>query len=60
VTGEGSIPVVPSTPSKSFTRKIVESIVVVAAGVGLMAFGTIGAFTDGTTPFPAPSVTAGH
>jgi hypothetical protein len=50
----------PTTPPKTFTRKIVESVVVVAAGAGLMAFGTFGAFTDPTTPFPPPPVTGGH
>jgi hypothetical protein len=48
------------TPSKTFTRKIVESVVVVAAGVGLMAFGTFGAFTDPTTPFPPAPVGVGR
>jgi len=43
---------VPPKPPKTFTRKIVESVLVVSAGVGLMAFGTFGAFTDPTTPFP--------
>jgi len=45
---------------KTFTRKIVESVVVVAAGAGLMAFGTFGAFTDPTTPFPPAPVSAGR
>jgi hypothetical protein len=47
-------------PSKTFTRKMVESVVVVAAGAGLLAFGTFGAFTDPTTPFPPVPVSAGH
>jgi hypothetical protein len=51
---------VPTTPAKTFTRKVVESVVVVAAGVGLMAFGTFGAFTDPSTPFPPAPVTAGR
>ena len=37
---------------KTFTRKIVESVVVLAVGLGLMAFGTFGSFTDAHTPFP--------
>jgi hypothetical protein len=48
---------VPGTPSKTLPRKIVESVVVVAAGVGLMAFGTFGTFEDETTPLPPVSVT---
>jgi hypothetical protein len=48
------------TPRKTFTRKVVESIAVVAVGVGLMAFGTFGAFTDPTTPFPPLPVADGH
>ena len=47
-------------PPKTFTRKIVESIAVVAAGAGLVAFSTFGAFTDPTTPFPPAPVTAGR
>lgn len=43
-------------PSTSILRKIVESVLVVAAGVGLMAFGTFGAFEDDATPFPPASV----
>lgn len=38
---------------KSFARKVVESVVVVAAGLGLMAFGTFGSFTDAHTPAPS-------
>jgi len=45
-------------PRKTFTRKIVESVVVVAAGVGLMALGTFGSFTDPHTPFPPAPVSA--
>jgi hypothetical protein len=48
------------SPSKTFTRKMLESIVVVAAGAGLMAFGTFGAFTDPTTPFPPAPAGTGH
>jgi hypothetical protein len=47
---------VPPTLPKRFTRKVVESVLVVGAGVGLMAFGTFGTFTDATTPFPPTSV----
>ena len=43
-------------PPKTVPRKILESVVVIAAGVGLMAFGTFGAFTDAHTPFPPTSV----
>jgi hypothetical protein len=43
-------------PTKSLLRKIAESVLVVAAGIGLMAFGTFGAFEDDTTPFPPASV----
>jgi hypothetical protein len=43
-------------PRRSFTRKVVESVVVVAAGLGLMALGTFGSFTDPHTPFPPTSV----
>jgi hypothetical protein len=39
---------------------MLESIVVVAAGAGLMAFGTFGAFTDPTTPFPPAPAGTGH
>ena len=46
----------PPKPSKTFTRKIVESVVVVAAGLGLMALGTFGSFTDAHTPFPPTPV----
>jgi hypothetical protein len=45
---------------KTFTRKVVESVVVVAAGVGLMALGTFGCFSDPHTPFPPASVSARH
>jgi len=51
---------VPTKPTKTVPRKIVESIVVVAAGVGLMALGTFGSFTDPTTPFPPESATSPH
>ena len=50
----------PVKPPKTLPRKIVESVVVVAAGVGLMAFGTFGAFTDTTTPFPPAAVAPAH
>ena len=50
----------PANPSKTVARKIVESAVVIAAGVGLMAFGTFGTFTDASTPFPPSSVTPPH
>ena len=43
-------------PPKTFTRKLVESVVVVAGGVGLMALGTFGSFTDPHTPFPPAPV----
>ena len=46
----------PPKPPKTVPRKIAESVVVIAAGVGLMAFGTFGAFTDQHTPFPPVSV----
>jgi hypothetical protein len=52
VSAGGRIALMPPTPPKTFTRKMVESVLVVAGGVGLMAFGTFGAFTDPTTPFP--------
>jgi hypothetical protein len=39
---------------------MVESVAVVCAGVGLMAFGTFGAFTDPTTPFPPSPASAGR
>ena len=41
---------------KSGWRKVAESLVVVAAAVGLMAFGTFGRFEDGGTPFPHASL----
>jgi hypothetical protein len=41
--------------TKTFTRKVVESVVVVAAGLGLMALGTFGSFSDPNTPFPPAS-----
>ena len=47
-------------PRKTFTRKLVESVVVVAAGVGLMALGTFGSFTDAHTPFPPTSLSGGR
>ncbi len=37
-------------PGKSLLRKIAESVVVVAAAAGLMAFGTWGTFEDPSTP----------
>ena len=43
---------------KSVLRKILESVVVIAAGAGLMALGTFGTFTDAHTPFPPTSVSA--
>jgi hypothetical protein len=48
------------TPPKTVSRKILESVVVVAAGVGLMAFGTYGSFTDVHTPLPPVSVSDGR
>jgi hypothetical protein len=56
----GRIALVPTKPPKTFPRKIAESVVVVAAGLGLMALGTFGSFTDATTPFPPVPVTASH
>ena len=50
----------PPTPPKTLPRKIVESVVVVAAGLGLMALGTFGSFTDPTTPFPPVPAAAPH
>jgi hypothetical protein len=47
-------------PAKTVTRKILESVAVVALGAGLMAFGTFGAFTDPTTPFPPGPTSSGH
>ena len=47
-------------PAKTTTRKVAESVVVVAAGLGLMALGTFGSFTDPHTPFPPAPVTAPH
>ena len=47
-------------PPKTLTRKLVESVVVVAAGLGLMALGTFGSFTDEHTPFPPAPVSVGH
>jgi hypothetical protein len=46
---------VPPKLPKTFTRKVVESVLIVGAGVGLMAFGTFGTFTDATTPLPPMS-----
>ena len=43
-------------PPKTLTRKVVESVVVVAAGLGLMALGTFGSFSDAHTPFPPAPV----
>jgi hypothetical protein len=37
---------------RELARKILASVVTVAAGVGLMAFGTFGAFEDGHDQFP--------
>ena len=54
MTAGGSIR--PVKRPKTVTRKIAESVVVLAAGLGLMAFGTFGAFTDAHTPFPPTSV----
>jgi hypothetical protein len=47
---------VPTPGQKTFTRKVLESIVVVAAGAGLMAFSTFGSFADPSTPFPPAPV----
>ena len=47
-------------PPKSFTRKVVESVVVVATGLGLMAVGTFGSFTDPHTPFPPAPASTPH
>ena len=60
VTAGGRITLVPQQPARTVPRKIAESVVVIAAGVGLMAFGTFGAFTDATTPFPPAPVAAPH
>jgi hypothetical protein len=49
-----------SVAEKSVPRKIAESVVVVAAAVGLMAFGTFGAFEDEHTAFPPPSADDAH
>jgi hypothetical protein len=46
------------TPPKTVPRKILESVVVIAAGVGLMAFGTFGTFSDAHTPFPPTSASS--
>jgi hypothetical protein len=43
---------------KSVWRKVAESLAMVAAAVGLMAFGTFGTFEDGDSTFPHTSV--GH
>ena len=45
---------------KSVPRKIAESVVVIAAGLGLMALGTFGSFTDAHTPFPPAPVSSPH
>ena len=45
---------------KSFSRKIAESAAVIAAGLGLMALGTFGSFTDAHTPFPPAPVSSPH
>jgi hypothetical protein len=52
VIADGRITLVPPQPPKTFTRKVVESVVVVSAGLGLMAFGTFGTFSDAYTPVP--------
>jgi hypothetical protein len=51
---------VPATPPKTVPRKILESAVVIAAGLGLMALGTFGTFTDERTPFPPSSASQGR
>jgi hypothetical protein len=51
---------VPATPPKTVPRKILESVVVIAAGLGLMALGTFGTFTDAHTPFPSASASHGR
>jgi hypothetical protein len=51
---------VPPPAPKSVSRKLLESAVVIAAGIGLMALGTFGTFTDEHTPFPPTSVTTPH
>jgi hypothetical protein len=56
----GQDPAVPAKPPKTVPRKIVESVVVIAAGVGLMAFGTFGSFTDAHTPFPPVPAAGSH
>jgi hypothetical protein len=48
------------TPRKTLRRKICESVLVVTAGLGLMAFGTYGSFTDQHTPFPPVPVSDGR
>jgi hypothetical protein len=50
----------PLVPRKTSTRKVVESIVVVAVGLGLMALGTFGSFTDPHTPFPSGTASPGR
>jgi hypothetical protein len=60
VTTGGRLALVPPKPSKTFHRKVAESVVVVAAGLGLMAFGTFGSFTDAHTPFPPTTVSDGR
>jgi hypothetical protein len=56
----GQDPAVPAKRPKTVPRKIVESVVVIAAGLGLMAFGTFGSFTDAHTPFPPVPVAGSH
>jgi hypothetical protein len=51
---------VPANPPKTVSRKILESVVVIGAGLGLMAFGTFATFTDATTPLPTVSVSDGR
>lgn len=48
------------TLPKTVPRKILESVLVVAVGVGLMALGTYGSFTDAHTPFPPVPVSDGR
>ena len=41
-----------SAGARNLAGKVAQSLVTVAAGVGLMAFGTFGAFGDGDDEFP--------
>ena len=50
----------PAHRPRSVPRKILESVVVIAGGLGLMALGTFGTFTDAHTPFPPTSVSDGR